>query len=269
MATTISTEPLSDWQIYHRVSRTATYSFLAALPLLLMYEILIVLANERAMAQVRVGAEVWLKQLMAFVGSTGLVAFGVIIVLAGASVFWFERKERIPLRGRYFLWMILESAVYGVLVAIMVSGIVGAILTAAPAGIFEAATALSGPMPAVTILQGAESMDLSLKLALSVGAGIYEELLFRVILVGGLFWLLSRMMPGRALAYGLAALIGAILFSWVHYLGPYGDVFAIGSFLFRFIFGLVLNVLFLLRGFGIAAWTHALYDVMLVIGMFG
>ena len=262
MTTATSTDPVSDWHTYHRVSRTATYSFLAALPLILMYEILVVLANERALAQVRVGAEVWLKQLLALIGSTGLLAFGAAVLIVGVGIFWIERKQRIPLRGRYFVWMILESAVYGVLVAIMVSGIVGAILTAAPAPLRGAALLLTAGAPQV-------EMGLSLKLALSVGAGVYEELLFRVILVGGLFWFFQSILPRRGTAYVLAALIGAVLFSWVHYVGAYGDAFAIGSFLFRFIFGLVLNVLFLLRGFGIAAWTHALYDVMLVVGFFG
>lgn len=259
---TSSTQSLSDWQVYHRVSRTATYSFLVALPLIVMYEVLIVMANESTLTQVRVGAEVWLKQTLDLIGDTGLFAFGAIVLLVGIAVFWIERKQNIPLRPRYFVWMILESAVYGVLVAIMVSGIVGAILTAAPAGLFE-------PVALFAPVQEAGELGIGLKLALSVGAGVYEELLFRVILVGGLYWGIRRVISRRALAYALAAVIGAVLFSWVHYLGVYGDAFAIGSFLFRFVFGLVLNILFLLRGFGIAAWTHALYDVMLVVGLFG
>jgi hypothetical protein len=60
-----------------------------------------------------------------------------------------------------------------------------------------------------------------------------------------------------------------VLFSGAHYVGPLGDSFALPSFTFRFLFGLALNVLFLWRGFGVAAWTHALYDVMVVTGMFG
>ena len=281
MATSTAQEPISDWHTYHRVSKTGTYSFLAALPLILMYEVLIVAANERALSQVRVGAEVWLKQLLEVVGSAGLLAFGGAVLLVGAAVFWTERKQRIPLRPRYFLWMILESAVYGVLVAIIVSGIVGAILSAAAHGfadVSRGATAMGGSAaagltalaaPAMAVLQEIASMDLTLKLALSIGAGVYEELLFRVILVGGLYWLLRRTTMRRGLAYAVAAVIGALIFSWVHYIGVYGDAFALGSFLFRFVFGLILNLLFLLRGFGIAAWTHALYDVMLVVGVFG
>jgi len=257
MAVSTTIERRTDRHLYHRVSRTGTYGFLSALPLILMYEMLVVFANQDALTQVRVGAEVWLKQLFALIGSAGLATFGAAVLIVGFAIFWYERKRQIPLRPRFFLWMILESAVYAVLVAVIVSGLVGAILTIAVTG------------AGVGTLQNVASMDLSLKLALSIGAGIYEELLFRVILVGGLYLLVRRIAPGRRIAYAIAAIVGAIIFSWVHYLGPYGDVFTIGSFLFRFFFGLVLNFIFLLRGFGIAAWTHALYDVMLVVGFLG
>ena len=50
----------------------------------------------------------------------------------------------------------------------------------------------------------------------------------------------------------------------MHYIGTLGDAFTLSSFTFRFLFGLALNVVFLVRGFGVAAWTHALYDVMIV-----
>lgn len=227
---------------YHRATRTATYGFLSALPLIALYEIMIVTANQGRIAQVRVGAEVWLKQLLAFIGGTGLAVLGGVVLVVGIAILYAERNKRIPIRGRYFGWIIAESALYGVIVAMLVSMTVGAIF------------AMAAPPPD----------GLFTKLALSIGAGIYEELLFRVILVGGLFWILQRLMSPRKYAYLLAAVIGAAIFSAVHYIGVYGDVFTLPSFTFRFLFGLVLNGIFLWRGFGVAAWTHALYDVMVV-----
>jgi hypothetical protein len=70
-------------------------------------------------------------------------------------------------------------------------------------------------------------------------------------------------------AYIIVALVGALLFSAVHYIGALGDAFTLSSFTFRFLFGLALNAVFLIRGFGVAAWTHALYDVMIVTGFLG
>ncbi len=233
------------WSRYHATSRSATYGFLAALPLLVLYELLIVFANRSAVAQVRVSSEMWLKQLLLVVGDHGLIAFGVAIVVAGIAVFWRDRKKNIPFRPRYFLWMLLESAAYAVVIALLVANLVQAIL----------------PM----LAQAAPTEGLAMKLALSVGAGLYEELLFRVLLVGMLFWALRRIMGSRALAYAIAALVGAFLFSLMHYVGPLGDPFQPDSFLFRMFFGLALNVVFLWRGFGVAAWTHALYDVMVLV----
>ena len=263
----IDVQTPQDWHTYYRVSRSGTYSFLAALPLILTYELLIVLSNGGTVSHIRVGAEVWLKQSLALIGTAGLAAFGALVILIGIGIFYYERKRRIPLRARYFLWIMMESAVYAVLVAIIVSGLVGAVLTLFLQN--DAVAAVQQTTYSGGKLLQAMPMDLRLQVALSVGAGVYEELLFRVILVGGLYLILRWLKVGRGIAYLAAALAGAFIFSVVHYVGPLGDTFAMGSFLFRFFFGLVLNVLFLLRGFGVAAWTHALYDIMLVLGIFG
>lgn len=240
----------SSWAAYHRATRTATYGFLSALPLLVLYEVMIIQVNASRPEQIRIGAEVWLKQLLALVGGTGLF-LGAMIGLFGAYILIYERKKRIPLRWRYFLALLAESAVYAVVVAGLVSSVVGILFAAAP------------------LTQAAAPLDLWTRLALSIGAGVYEELFFRVLLVGGLYWGLRRFEVEQRRAYVVAAVIGALLFSAVHYIGALGDPFALSTFTFRFLFGLALNVLFLLRGFGVAAWTHALYDVMFVTGFLG
>ena len=100
---------------------------------------------------------------------------------------------------------------------------------------------------------------------LSVGAGIYEELLFRVVLVAALAWIGHAVLGWRASVAGAwATVLGAILFSAAHYIGPYGDRLTLYSFVFRMIAGVFFSALYLMRGFGITAWTHALYDVLLL-----
>lgn len=235
-----------DWRTYHRVTRTATYGFLSVLPLFLLYEVMIIAVNEGRIAQIRVGAEVWLKSLMALIGGTGFAVLGLALIAAGVAIFFYERDQKIPLRTRYFAWMIGESAVYAVVVALVVSTVVGVLFMAAP------------------IMALPTGEDLWTQLALSIGAGVYEELLFRVLLVGGLYLLFRHAFTEPVAAYLLAAVLGAAVFSFVHYIGPFGDPFTLASFTFRFLFGLALNGLFLWRGFGVAAWTHALYDVMIV-----
>jgi hypothetical protein len=99
----------------------------------------------------------------------------------------------------------------------------------------------------------------------SLGAGLYEELLFRVVLVGALLWGTRKLLGWGPVASGLFATVsGALIFSAFHYVGSYGDAFTVQSFTFRAVAGLAFSGLYVLRGFGITAWTHALYDVFLL-----
>ena len=246
--------PGTSWRDYHRVTRTATYGFLMALPLLLLYEGLILLVNQGQVMQVRISAEVWMKQVLPTVGAAAWHVMALVVLLLGIGIYLYERKKNIPLRSRYFGWMIGESAVYAVVLAFLVSTVVGMIFAAAPE-----------TLAAVQMAQ----QSVWTNLALSIGAGLYEELLFRVLLVGGMYLLLKNVLLQTTVVYIIVAIVGALLFSAVHYIGALGDVFTWSSFTFRFLFGLALNVVFLVRGFGVVAWTHALYDVMIVTGMLG
>jgi hypothetical protein len=81
-------------------------------------------------------------------------------------------------------------------------------------------------------------------------------------MAAGLGWL----MGGRSWVTGLvAASVGALIFSAFHYVGEYGDPLELGSFVYRAIAGLAFSGLYLSRGFGITAWTHALYDVYVMV----
>ena len=232
---------------YHRYTRSATYGVWSALPLFILYEAMIVAVNTGTAAPVRVSADVWIKELLSMTGLRGGLLLVVIAVLAGIAAYVLDRDKSIPIRGRYLAGIVAESTVYAVVVALLVANLVAAVFAVVPP----------------------PDDGLWTQLALSIGAGLYEELVFRVILVGGLALLFRPFFETQSAAYVLAALLGAALFSLVHYLGPLGDPFALPSFTFRFLFGLALNVLFLWRGFGVAAWTHALYDVMVVTGFFG
>jgi membrane protease YdiL (CAAX protease family) len=116
------------------------------------------------------------------------------------------------------------------------------------------------------VLAAPGSLGTPTQLMVSLGAGIYEELLFRVILVGGLSWLGGRVFgwsPRGAAIF--AVIVSALLFSTFHYVGAYGDTLRLSSFLFRLLAGIVFSTLYVLRGFGITAWTHALYDVIVTL----
>jgi membrane protease YdiL (CAAX protease family) len=143
--------------------------------------------------------------------------------------------------------MLIESALLAVLVGVVVGNATRALLQHLAVGQMS-------------------EMGLGTQLMLSLGAGIYEELLFRVLLVGALAAIGVRLLGWSKRTAGVVAcVVGALIFSTFHYVGAYGDPFDLGSFTFRAIAGLVFSGLYLTRGFGITAWTHALYDVYVTV----
>jgi hypothetical protein len=243
---------LPDTPSYWRATRAPRYSLLFAFPLLAVYELLAFTLSGHAMAGVRNGADVLLKSLFVqFGGRDGLIAFGALLIGTGAVLVWRDLK-RGSIRPRYFLFMAAESVAYALMFGMVVGLLTGILL----GGVILAAGV------------GAPGGDLSLaaQLVISLGAGIYEELLFRVLLVGALAWL-GRVVFGWRPAWSgvFAAVLGAVIFSAFHYIGPYGDRFEVPSFTFRTLAGLGFSTLYLTRGLGITAWTHALYDVFFAL----
>jgi membrane protease YdiL (CAAX protease family) len=120
-------------------------------------------------------------------------------------------------------------------------------------------------LPQALLEPGVGGMPLPAQVVLSLGAGFYEEVVFRGLVLGGLRWGLRALgREGRG-ADAVAVLAAALIFSAYHYVGVYADPLSIASFTFRFVAGLVLSVLLVLRGFGITVLTHALYDVLVAL----
>jgi hypothetical protein len=94
---------------------------------------------------------------------------------------------------------------------------------------------------------------------MSLGAGFYEELAFRVLLFGLGAKLLVYLLPKHKWLVIIGwALVSSCAFSAWHYVG--GESFRMDSFVFRWVCGLCFVVIYRLRGFAPAVWTHALYD---------
>ncbi len=235
---------------YWTLSRSHRYSLLFALPLLLLYEMLEAVSPVRAQGGViRNGADVVLTSLFTvLLGPRGPLVFMALVI--GVSL-WLVRRDRSagPLRSGIFAAMIGESVVLALVFGLVVGTVTMRVL---------------GPLRSLAAGGGLDGTVLE-RLTLSIGAGLYEELLFRVVIVA----LLSngfRMLGISRVASGVVAtVLGALLFSAFHYIGPLGEPLKLESFVFRAIAGLAFSALYLLRGFGITAWTHALYDVAVLL----
>jgi len=235
---------------YFRYTRSPWYSYLFVLPLLVMYQALVLVANLGERRTVVNGADAMVQGFLGLLGARGWAASWMFLaVVAGIVIYRADVLHRQgPLRRGYFWGVLGESAAYAA-----VFGSVVSILT-------------YFLLPGHAWLQiGGGSMSFGQRLATSLGAGLYEELVFRLCLTGGMIWTLRRFGWKDVVAGITAVLVSSFLFSLVHYVGPLGDTLQLTSFTFRFVAGVVLTALFTVRGFAVAAWTHALYDVFLLL----
>lgn len=249
-----SAPPGRAFSTYWRASREPRYSLLFALPLLLLYEGMAAFLPASETRGVRNGADVLLKSLFTLVaGRRGPLLFEVLLI--GTCFVLVRRDLRArggvrALDGRIFAAMGAESVLlalaFGVVVGTLTARLLGALHLLALAPV--------------------DGLDVWTRLMVSLGAGLYEELLFRVILVSALAAVGRRLFGWSARAAAVFAIVvGALVFSAAHYVGPFGDRLALGSFVFRALSGVFFSAIYLWRGFGIDAWTHALYDVLLLV----
>lgn len=235
---------------YFSLTRAPRYSLTFALPLLVAYEGLALAINQAAGSGIRNGADVLLRSLAATVlGDRGPALFGALVGVALAILAFRDRRRAgASLRSGFFVAMLAESAALALAFGVVVGMATAQLLDALPLA-----------------LGSAQEMTWPVKLMISLGAGLYEELVFRVLLVSALLLAARRLLGwGTVAATAFAVGVGAVVFSAFHYVGPYGDPLELPSFLFRTIAGLAFSGLYVARGFGITAWTHALYDVFLL-----
>ena len=230
---------------YWRSTRSPLYSFLFTIPLFLIYEIGIFLTSSDDMFVLRNGADALMRQILATFGITGLYWVGVIFFIGFIIAFILQRKfwEETQIHSDYFLLMMVESVGWSVLIYFLMTNIY---------------LLLMNPTGSMLVQQ----------VTLAVGAGIYEEFLFRVLLIAGISVILGFIFQWSDKTRNWAAMvIAAGIFSSFHFIGEYGDFFSFNIFMVRFLAGIALGTLYFLRGFGITAWSHAVYDLIVLTRM--
>jgi len=230
---------------YWRSTRSPLYSFLFTIPLFLIYEIGIFLTSSDDMFVLRNGADALMRQILATFGIAGLYWVGAIFFIGFIITFILQRKywEETQIHSDYFLLMMMESVAWSVLIYYLMSNVY---------------LLLMNPTGSMLVQQ----------VTLAVGAGIYEEFLFRVLLIAGISVILGFIFQWSDKSRNWAAMvIAAGIFSSFHFIGEYGDFFSFNIFMVRFLAGIVLGTLYFLRGFGITAWSHAVYDLIVLTRM--
>ncbi|MGA2094337.1 MAG: CPBP family glutamic-type intramembrane protease [Sedimentisphaerales bacterium] len=248
-----------------RTSRPV-YAIVFLLPFIIFYELGTIFINTDVLSQteIRVVAFVWLQELLRYLGFGGkflwaMPALVVIVILLAYQLvsgkrWWVSFPDIIPMT----LECILLAIPLIVLSLFLHSSSVASNSSSQciPAAAQSAAATQTQPSLLADIVTG-------------IGAGIYEELLFRLILICVLLLLFQDVFGlGKNNSIVLAVLVSAALFGAHHHIDflsgrpNRGDFFDWPKFIFRTMAGVYFAALFAIRGFGITAGTHAFYDII-------
>jgi hypothetical protein len=238
-----ATETEADPGGYLHWSRDPAVGLFAVLPLWLLYETMRILLTPAD----RNGAELLLLRELGRLGGHGHLAlrlgFGVLLAFAARSMV----RRQIPW-ARVAAVLALEGTVYALLL-----GPVASTLASSATRLLDA---------------GAPAASLTANLVGSLGAGIFEELVFRLGLMSALVWVGLRAIRAWSLPQWSAGVIAvaasALAFAWFHHLC--GEPFDQRRFLFRTMAGVLLGLLMWARGYGVCVYTHALYNVYFYLG---
>jgi membrane protease YdiL (CAAX protease family) len=168
------------------------------------------------------------------------IAFGVAVALL-------RRKQKF--NPRLIVPVLIESAIYALTMGSLILFVMTRVLHVSPR--------LAG---------GIASQGLGTRFVMSLGAGVWEETIFRLGIMTGVAVLLEKVLGfGRWVAVAVALLISSVAFSAMHHIPPYGDPVHLGVFVFRVLAGCFFGLVYWFRGFAIAVYTHALYDIYVLL----
>lgn len=223
---------------YWQATRQPLYCLLLLFPLVATYEFGALIVTPGGRPQAELVAQGLIQGLLGWLGASGFWLPGVVLLLT--LLIW-HVLSRNPwrIRGAVLPLMLLES-----------------LLLALPLFVLNRLVLTAG---------APQRADWALRIMVALGAGVYEELVFRLYLISGLTLLLVRLLrlpnwPSFWLVVGLAATIFALC-----HVAPIGaEQFVWRSFLMRLIAGVYLGLVFIGRGLGVATGCHATYNLILL-----
>lgn len=226
-------------------------SVLLVFPLFLAYQVGVLVAPNAYN-----GADLITARLLALAHQSIGVYLLVNLALALAfalALLVLRRKQGFD--ARLFLPVVLESAVYALTMGTVIVHVMQ-LLHISPTLAISTAAAAAPVAPA--------EQGLLTRIVIAVGAGVHEELVFRLILMGGIIAIAELVGTRRWLAVTIGFVVSAVLFSAAHHVIG-GEPFRVGAFVYRIFCGLFFAALYRWRGFAVAIYTHAFYDIFVLV----
>lgn len=227
------------WRQYYQATPQPLYCLLFLFPLVATYEFGALILRPIVWPQRQLLAHSLIQKLLGWFGASGfwLPAIALLLTL----LIW-HVLCRHPWRIRG--WVLPVMVVESVLLTVPLFMLGEVMLQVSAAG------ASAAP-------------DLRQQVVLVLGAGIYEEVVFRLYLIAGLAWLVEGLlrMPKR-IGMPLVAAFSAVVFAGCHFAPVGSELFSWQRFLMLVLAGAYLAVVFMQRGLGVAAGCHAAFNLI-------
>lgn len=232
---------------YWSEARTPLSSLLFLIPWIVIYEVGVLAVGQDQPDAVRNGADFWMRSWLTRAGA-GQIILPLLVI--GMLLGW-HLARRHP-------WTIRLETQCGMLAESILLAIVLVAVGQFHDLIFRQLNADRGAQDAlVNAMPGSVTRAVSF-----IGAGVYEEVMFRLLLVPAAFLAFRMFEFPPKWAAAMAAISTSFLFALAHHIGPAADAFNLFAFSFRAAAGLFFATVFLLRGFGITVGCHAAYDLL-------
>ncbi|MBU2512971.1 CPBP family intramembrane metalloprotease [bacterium] len=225
---------------YFKHSSHRFYGAVTALIMILLYEIFLMWEAPSG-SMIRNAPEAWIRNLLNFLGVSHYHISFLMLGIAIIAIPLFYDSS-VVLKKRIAILMILESIGWGIISGFLIQLVISRLF----------------------FMTGSVTGSFIGDLGLAIGAGLFEELLFRVLLTTLLIRVAFQFIKVRWVSILFAIIVASFLFSTAHYIGSAGDSFELYSFLFRFFAGIWFTTLYSVRGFAIVCMTHALYDIFII-----
>ena len=242
---------------YWSDARTPLSSLLFLIPWIVVYEFGVLVMGQDQPDVVRNGADFWMRSALSQLGfgNNFLLPAIVVTMLLSSHIL---RKNPWQIRFETQLGMLAESVLLAIgLVAVgQCHDIIFRHVASGDISVEHgASTAMLNNIGPVT------------RAVTFIGAGVYEEVMFRLLLVPAAFLVFRRFEFPSKWAAVMAAVCTSFLFAIAHHIGPSAEALNLFAFSFRAAAGLFFASIFLLRGFGITVGCHAAYDLLVGVLM--
>ena len=227
---------------YILYSKDLITSVILLLPFILMYEIISFFKFHDKTYVIRNSADAILRQFFDYFSSTSVNYYSFLLLVFLVFIFIYYKNSifDFSIKVNFLIFMIIEGLIFGFILLFILND-----------------------SSIIYNYNFSYYNDIVLAYYLCIGAGIWEEVLFRFILVNLFLKLFINFKSSNNLNIFISIILAGTIFSTFHYIGDNPDIFTLQSFTIRFIGGFILGYIYIFRGLGIAAITHFCYDFLL------